>query len=183
MNITHKNREFTVAIEPDEDMAHPWEEHGGIWGEVRESRTHHSAQSGVKRPGERPLNCPDRFQFQYFYDVQASTALALRAGAQPSSTALAAYVAKHGKAPTARQVAAMAAEQDFQFLRKYLAGDAGWFWVRVTDDETGESESVGGILCEHDDRYLKEVARNLASGLCLQREERERDLNLAYAGM
>lgn len=163
-------------------MGHPWKEHD-IYGEVRESRTHHSAQSGVKRPGERPLNCPDRFHSQYFNDVQASTELALRDGWHPGNDAVAAYAAKHGKAPTARQVAAMAVEQDFQFLRKYLAGDAGWFWVRVTDDETGESESVGGILCEHGDLYLDEVARNLADGLCLQREARNLNLTLAYAGM
>lgn len=140
---------FTVQFEHDETMGHPWDEHDGH-GPVRESRTRHS-QGGDKRPGERPLNSPDRGEYQYYYDWQGATRLARRDG---------------WGHPDGLQAAVQA---DFDYCRRYLAGDWHWTGVIVTCEETGGTESLWGIE-DTDGTYCTEVAFELADELVRQHE-------------
>jgi hypothetical protein len=177
-SLTHKGHNFTVEIDRDTDMGHPWHEHDGH-GYVNESSTRHAAREGNKRP----LNQPDRGQYQFYYDMKASTDRARRDGWGLSDDDLTQLTANLGKSPTKSQIVAQAVENDFQFMRKYLAGDVCWWVVTVTHDDSGQSESVGGVLCEDGEQYLDDVARELAEHIVHTIETRERDLQLAYEGL
>lgn len=181
-SFTHNGHDFTLDVERDHDMPHPWEEHDGH-GIVGQSTTRHGAREGGKRPSERPLNSPDRHEYQYYYDMKASTTRAKKERWGMSPKTIEAYTAKYGKAPTPRQVTAMAVEADFQYLRKYLAGDVAWFSICVTHPETGEREYLGGILCEDGDNYLMDCAREIADQICHNLEQREKTLDLHMVGL
>lgn len=180
--FTHNGHDFTVTIEHDTDMRHPWEEHDGH-GVVRESRQPHYSYCSDKKPWERPLNHANRHECQFYYDMRATLALAKKDSWGVSPEVIEAYTANHGKPPTPRQITAMAVEADFQYLRKYIAGDVAWYWVRVTHAESGEYESLGGILCEDGDAYLMECARELAREICYTLDQREKTLDLHMAGL
>ena len=147
---------FTVKFEPDNDMGPPWDEHDGH-GPVRECKTPHWYREGSKRPGERPLNKPDRHEIQYYYDWQAACQLARKEGwnTQPYD------------APNRIERAVQA---DFDYCRRYLSGDWQWMGVIVTCEETGGEESLWGIDGDHDN-YLTEVAYELAAELVSQHEQ------------
>jgi hypothetical protein len=129
------------------------------------------------------LNSPDRHEYQYYYDFKATIKLAARDSWGVSPEDIEAYTATHGKAPTAKQIRAMAVEADFEYLRKYLAGDVAWYSICVTRVDSGECEYLGGILCEGDDAYMMDCARELAEQIRYTLEQREKTLDLHIAGL
>ena len=150
--ITIDGREYRVEIEQDEFAEAPWESSDGH-GPVRRSNRRHVESESDKLPGERPLNSPGRREYQYYYDWQAACLTARADGWDRAPY----------DAPNRVQRAVQA---DFDYLRGYLAGDWCYVSVTVTDDETGESDSVYGV--EDAGGFAQEVAQELAE--CLARE-------------
>ncbi len=149
--ITIGGRKYRVEIEQDEFAGAPWEESDGH-GAVRRSNRRHVESESDKRPGERPLNSPSRREYQFYYDWQAACRTARADGwnATPYD---------------ATNRVQRAVQADFDYLRGYLAGDWCYVSVTVTDDETGESDSVCGV--EGIGGFAQEVAQELAEGLAL----------------
>lgn len=147
--FTHRGIRFLFRTERDDDMAEPWKEHDGH-GIVSEWT------SRAKRPGERIL-IEDRGSYRY-YDVQASTKLALRDGwdAEP-------YHAAH-PTETKREQAVRAVAADFQHLRGWCHDDWYWCGVIVRRLDTGAEESMWGIEST-DAAYHATVAHDLAEEL------------------
>lgn len=177
-------REFTVSIEPDNDHGAPWDEECGH-GDVSEWTTR------SKLPGELVLSS-DHSSYRY-YDFAGACRIARRDGwgflpsplktrALPDgnfearSGSLAAvsddvnkairalYAAHRATFPSDRAYAAAAAMADYDRLRGWCDDQWCYVGVIVTDDETGESESLWGIESDADD-YLHEVAAELTAEL------------------
>lgn len=149
--ITVDGREYRVEIEQDEFADAPWKASDGH-GAVRLSNRRHVESESDKRPGERPLNSPSRHEYQYYYNWQAACLTARADG--------------WNRAPyDAPNRVQRAVQADFDYLRRFLAGDWCYVSVTVTDDETGESDSVCGV--ENIGRYAQEVAQEMAEGLAL----------------
>ena len=150
--ITIDGREYRVEIEQDEFADAPWDNSDGH-GPVRRSNRRHVEGESDKRPGERPLNSPSRHEYQFYYDWQSACLTARADGWNHAPY----------DAPNRVQRAVQA---DFDYLRGYLAGDWCYVSVTVTDDETGESDTLCGV--EDIGGYAQEVAQELAE--CLARE-------------
>lgn len=158
--LTHNGREYRVTIEHDSDMGAPWKEHDGH-GTVRESRTRHRERMWkTKRPGERPLNDPDRNQLQYLYDWQAATKTARADGWGISEESVQALQKKLGRIPTRGEYFEEATRQDFEYLRGWL--NESWHYAVVTVSCGDYSASLGGVEYGLSDEYADEVARELA---------------------
>lgn len=136
---------YTVDIEPDCDMGAPWDEHDGH-GVVSEWTRR------AKRPGE-VIIAEDCGSYRY-YDVQATQEIALRDG----------WSAEPHDVGTRRERAARAVQADLERMRAWYNDEWGWVGVVVTDDETGESESLWGIESDLGE-YLEEVAEELRQEL------------------
>ena len=157
--ITHAGLQFHVELPADNDHGAPWVEEDGH-GPVREgSRGYHGP---VKRPGEWVLSGGGRNERTYLYDMRAAVALA-RADGWGSRTA--------PEGATAGQIAAAAAREDFENLRRFCAGQWEYIGVVVTeirpDGTEGENASLWGIEDEGD--YWREVARELAEEIARPR--------------
>lgn len=152
--ITIDGREYRVKIEQDEFADAPWDNSDGH-GPVRRSNRRHVEGESDKRPGERPLNSPSRHKPQFYYDWQ-SACLTARADGWNS--------APYG-VPNRVQRAVQA---DFDYLRGFLAGDWCYVTVTVTDDETGESDTLCGVGDVGE--YAQEVAQELAKVLAREAE-------------
>lgn len=146
----HKGRTFSMAIEPDLDHGHPWEEEDGH-GPVSDWT------SRDKRPGEMVLaSSGGRHRF---YDFAEAVKIAKRDrwDAPP-----------YGEG-TAGQKASRAALADFNWLRRYCSDQWSYVGVVVTlldgdGEETDQQASLWGI-CDDDPRYLEQTARELAAEL------------------
>ena len=150
--ITIDGRQYRVEIEQDEFAGAPWEASDGH-GPVRRSKRRHVEGESDKRPGERPLNSPGRHEYQFYYDWQSACLTARADG--------------WNCAPyDATNRVQRAVQADFDYLRGYLAGDWYCVSVTVTDDETGESDTLCGV--DNFNGYAQEVAQELAE--CLARE-------------
>lgn len=166
--ITLNGNTYTVRTEPDFDAGYPWENSCGH-GPVRESPYPHSAYGNTKRPGERPLNSPGSRETQYYYDWQAACKLARLDGWN---------VAPYD-APNRIQ---RAVQDDFDYLRGYLAGN--WEYIGViVESEDGDTESCWGV--ESDGDYAESIARDLAEELDarLQREAEESAFPVSCMGV
>lgn len=149
--ITIDGREYRVEIEQDEFADAPWD-NSDCYGPVRRSNRRHIEGESDKRPSERPLNSPGRHEYQYYYDWQAACRTVRADG----------WNCAPYDAPNRVQRAVQA---DFDYLRRYLAGDWCYVSITVTDAETGESDTLCGV----DDfgGNAQEVAQELAEGLAL----------------
>lgn len=161
--ITIDGREYRVEIEQDEVADAPWEA-SDVHGAVRRSNRRHVEGESDKRPGERPLNSPGRHEYQFYYDWQAACRTARADG----------WNAAPYDAPNRVQRAVRA---DFDYLRGYLAGDWCYVSVTVTDDETGESDSVCGV--EGIGGFAQEVAQELAG--CLAQEATQESIERRFS--
>lgn len=155
--ITLNGRTYTVRTEPDYDAGYPWENEDGHGPVIRETSPHWHRE-GNKRPGWRPLNRPDRNEYQFYYDWQAACKRAGR-GCQ------------------------RAAQADFDHLRRFIAGDWNYIGVIVEDAETGERESLWRV--ESDGGYPDEIAQELAEELDarLLRDEQSRTFPVSIMGV
>lgn len=134
--ITKSGMRFRVNFEHDEYCDPPWQNDDSC-GPVRQSNHRHGPDSTDKRPGERPLNSPDRREYQYYYDWRAACIQARRDG----------WNAAPYDAPHRIQ---RAVQHNFDFIRQWLAND--WVYLVVTvrrvdvhDNPIGDSDSCGMV--------------------------------------
>lgn len=151
INIAGRDYTFAVKTERDEYSCAPWEESDGH-GPVSEW-TYRD-----KLPGELVLNTDGRAK--RFYDFAEACRIALRDG-WGSRDAV--------EGMTRRHVAALAARQDYKYLKAWCDGE--WYYVGVIVtllDEDGEETAIEASLWgveDSDDDYIRETARNLADEL------------------
>lgn len=138
----------------------PWDDDGH--GPVRKSNHRHGVNwstNGDKKPGERPLNCPDRNEYQFYYDWQQAMKIAKRDG----------WNAAPYDAPNR---ALRAVQADFDFLRGFLNDQ--WHYAGIvctvldTDgDETEETDSCWGFetLNNYHETEGKSMAESLAESV------------------
>lgn len=141
----------TVRIEYDDSMGEPWKEHDGH-GEVSEWTTRD------KRPGERILHS-DRGSHRY-YDFAGAVELARKDGWGCSHVTTMDELHAHNGHATAREMAACAAQQDFDRLRAWCNDQWQWIGVIVAVYDAGgekvADDSLWGI--ESDGDYWRTVA-------------------------
>lgn len=179
-----------VRVDPDDDMPPPWEASDGH-GPVSEWRVYKPRDGDRgKRPGERVLHQDG--PHARFYDFAEAVRIAKRDGWGVATTQCQ-YVssiglpyemctadalplergcaAHGGKVPTPGEIAAAAAEQDFQFLRRWCNDE--WHYVVVSvelqdsDGETVERDALCGV--EDDTDYWREEAAEMINALAAGR--------------
>lgn len=148
-NIIIDGKIYSVNFEYDDYAKKPWEWCDGH-GVIRQSSKPHQDGYSDKLPGEVPLNSAGRNEYQFYYDVPASLAIAKREG----------WNAAPYDAPNK---ALRAVDADIAYLRAYLNDIWHYVTVTVTDNETGESTNLGMVETWKD--YHLEVARELADEL------------------
>lgn len=156
----HNGNRFRVAFPHDDTMGAPWDEHDGH-GPVSEwrcgSRRGHCYAS--KAPGERPLHTDNGFT--RFYDFAEAVRIAKRDRWMSNADVLALNDPNRPKL-TRGQLAARAAEEDFQRLKDWCEGRWCWIGVVVTLlDDNDKTASLWGIESDASE-YLEEVAHELA---------------------
>jgi hypothetical protein len=166
---------FTVRVEYESDNYEtPWEWCDGH-GKVRKSAYRHGESTTDKKPGERPMNQPDRNEYQFYYDWQASMKEAKRDG----------WNAEPCDAPNK---AARAVLADFDYLCGWVNDEWQYVVVTVTllDDEGDEitSDSLGMVETFKD--YHETQALELATELVnshiedLEIEAKQARINARY---
>lgn len=128
--ITVKGLTFKVSIKADNDNPPPWDGHDGH-GPVRriDKRYRTYRHETGKRPGERPMGDG------YFYDWQAAMKQAKGEGWGPATEGL-----------TRGQQLQVAVQQDFDYLKAWVAGDFVWCGVCVTLEIDGDAIDVPGAI-------------------------------------
>ena len=154
---------ITVRLEyfHDYDAGMPWENADGH-GPVRKSNHRHGVNwstNGDKQPGERPLNCPDRNEYQFYYDWQSAMKIAKRDG----------WNAAPYDAPNK---ALRAVQADLDFLRSFLNEEWGYVGIVCTvldaeGEETTDADSCWGFETFKDYHLTagKELAESLAEAV------------------
>lgn len=142
---------FRVEFSQEDCPDFPWE-NSDCHGPVRKSTRHHIDGRSDKAPGERPLNSPDRNEYQFYYDWAEACRIAKRDvwNTQPFD------------APNKVQRAVQA---DYDYLRRYLSGDWQYVFITVTCEETGDSDSIGMVETYND--YHCDMARDMAKDLAI----------------
>lgn len=152
--IEHCGETIRIEYFHDADSGTPWENAEGH-GPVRTSNYRH----GDKKPGERPMNCPDRNEYQFYYDWQQSMKIAKRDG--------------WNTAPyDAPNKALRAVQADFDFLRGFLNEEWGYVGIVCTvldaeGEETTDADSCWGFETFKDYHLTagKELAESLAEAV------------------
>ena len=146
-HITRNGTTLVVEYYYDADSGAPWREcdgHGVVSEWIHRD----------KKPGERVLHADHHMRL--YYDVQQTTAIALRDGWGVAGQTFA----------TKRQQAAAAVEADFQYLRRWCQDD--WFYIGIVvrTEDAAVSHSLWGIESDTTE-YHKEIIEELA-GQCLR---------------
>lgn len=145
----------------DSDHGFPWDECDGH-GPVRKSNHRHGVNwstNGDKKPGERPLNCPDHNDYQFYYDWQQAMKIAKRDG--------------WNTAPyDAPNKALRAVQADFNFIHGFLNDQ--WHYAGIVctvldsdGDGTEETDSCWGFetLNNYHETSGHEMAESLAESV------------------
>lgn len=153
----YKGHQFGMTVERDNDMGEPWKEHHGH-GVVTEWTTRDKA------PGERVL--AEDGGLKRYYDIQATLKTAKLDGWGASEEAISKREVTLGRKLTKGELASLAVEQDFEFMRGWCNDEWWWEGITVTmlDDEeepTDIQHSLWGIESGND-KYHREVAEELA---------------------
>jgi len=167
-HIEHNGRNYTVKVNYDDAMGAPWQEEDGH-GIVSDWTTRD------KQPGEWVL-AEDR-RSKRFYDSAATMKLAKKDHWGLNDDALAELEQKLGHKPTKGEITAESVRRDFEYLRGWCNDDWHYVYVMVTDDETGEFDSLGGI--ESGDEYLQEVIMEMIVNFECQHKEAEKKARIA----
>lgn len=166
MTIEKGGRIFRVNIvDEDFNRQEPWKEYDGC-GIVRKSKSRHSESLGDKQPGERPMNSPDRNEYQFYYDWKRTTEKAKSERWGLSEKHINELTVKLGRPPTKGEIIRGAVDRDFEYLAGWVNDE--WRYVTVditdiTDDKNAEcnyDHCMGGVE-NHDDEYLLSVAHEL----------------------
>lgn len=154
VELLHGGQKYIAKLYYDNDSGMPWENCDGHGPVIRAFTAHRSR--GYKYPGWRPLNDPDRHEYQYYYDWQAACKKARKEG----------WNSEPYDAPNR---VARAVEADFQFLRAYLRQD--WYYVGIViEDARGkELDCVWGVESYKD--YHLTLAREMLQGVARCQEE------------
>ena len=158
--ITVNGREFNVELTHDDCMGPPWKEHDGH-GDVSEWRQQDYAGNIPTSPGERVLWRDSRGWDALVYDWQGAIAKAKADGWGLCDDELRKLADKLGREPTAGEIRERAVQRDFDYLRRYCAGDWWFSVITVTDPISGFYECIGGVESDCDD-YVNELAKELA---------------------
>lgn len=140
---------FEVTYETDTDAEPPLQQGDGN-GHVRSSDHAHWQGEGVsdKKPGERPMNKPDRNAYQYYYDWKEACQRARVEG----------WNAEPYDAPNRVQ---RAVEADFEYLQGWVNNEWEYVCVEVTlENRTEYTRCIGGVETHKD--YHLEFAEELA---------------------
>jgi hypothetical protein len=129
--FTINGRTYRVNFEQEQYPELPWN-FCDCHGPVRQSNKPHRDGYGDKHPGERPLNSPDRNEYQFYYNWEEAMKIAKRD----------IWNTKPYDAPNK---ALRAVQADFDYLRGFLDDDWCYLTVTVTDVETGEDDSLGMV--------------------------------------
>ena len=170
--------DMTVRIEylyDDCGMDFPWEEYDGH-GVIRKSNNrHYRGYDTDKKPGERPMNQPDRNEYQFYYDWQATMRKA-RGDWGLSDENKAALAKKLGRPPTLGEITHASVQRDFDYCCKWLKGDIFFIGIELALlDADGEEveisdiyphNSLWGVEYGHYDcEYAEGEAKGMAEGL------------------
>lgn len=160
---------FRAETVADDDNPRPWDECDGH-GSVREI-SHNSITGRLsKSSGERVLYDGGRREYSFAYDWQEAVLRARAEGWGVSAETLAKLEADKGRTLTPGELAHAAVQQDFDFLRRWCAGQWAYVGVVVTlldtdGEDTSETESLWRIESDSGE-YLVEVAADLAHEIC-----------------
>jgi len=143
----------SITFEFDEFGDAPWE-NSDCHGPVRKSNNGHNAYHSDKKPGERPLNSADRNAYQFYYDLQKAMKMAIKDWGHKT------------KADALRAV-----QQDFDYLRGWVNNK--WYYVFVTVEYEGETESLGGVETYND--YHIECGNEILADLIARVEKEKTD--------
>lgn len=158
----HDGHTFQVSFPWDDCRDLPWEREDGH-GPVSDWRRAGWRGYASKAPGERLL-CWDHGSGR-FYDFAEACRIALRDGWGFGGKSASDWMAS---GMSAQQVAAKAAEEDFNRLRRFCNGDWGYCGCVVSllnaDGSPMAESSLWGIETDAEE-YLEEVAHELAGEL------------------
>lgn len=180
--VTVNGVNFTVSIEPDYDMRLPWEEMDGL-GVIRQSSKIHSCGYSDKRPGERPMNSPDRKCYQFYYDVQATIKKAIAEGWGLSDEHKQMLSARLGRQPTKREIICEAVERDFNFCSGFINNDWQYYSVSIyPEGEENEYDYCLGGVDDYVDSYPGEVALELIDNYFydLAKQQKQEKINSRF---
>lgn len=145
-----------ITFEQDDFTDAPWSR-SDCHGPVRKSNNAHNDYRSDKKPGERPLNCASRNEYQYYYAWQRAMEIAVSDwGCKDKAEALAAVQA------------------DFDYLQGWINDD--WHYVFVTVTYEGETYTIGGVETWED--YHITFANEMLADL-IARVEKEKE-NVEY---
>lgn len=182
--VEHQGLKFQIKYHYDHDMGRPWDNSDGH-GPVRECNARHQTSYDTeKRPGEIPLNDPDRGHYQFYYDWEAAMKSARADGWGLGAEELAKLTHKLGHIPSKGEICVEALKADIKFLRGWLNDDWHYVSVDVTHVEVdedgdviseGESDAVCGF--ESLNNYHKTAGREmmveLAARVLKEKAEKE----------
>jgi hypothetical protein len=152
-----KTEKGSITFEFDEFSDAPWDS-SDYHGPVRKSDNAHNKWDSDKRPGERPLNSANPNEYQFYYDWQKAMQTAKHEG--------------WNTAPyDAPNKALRAVQQDFDYLRGWVNNK--WYYVFVTVEYEGETESLGGVETYND--YHIECANEMLADLIARVEKEKTD--------
>lgn len=150
--FTRNGREYSYKFETEDYQINPWEEfdgHGVVSGwETRD-----------KLPCEIVLHSDGRHKL--FYDFQATMKKAKSEGWGISDDEMTKLAKKLGRNPTKGEILEKSVINDYEYLRKYCAGIWYFGYLTVTDDETGESATIGMVDSDSVDFFAAELADEL----------------------
>lgn len=142
-NLEVNGFDFVVKVTDDTYADPPWNQGDGH-GSVRKCGNPHWHGEGqsTKKPGERPMNKPDRNTYQYYYDWKGACKQARTEGWGPGGV--------HE-----------AVQADFDFLKGYVQGTWEYVLVTVTLANRPDYDSCVGDVETFKD-YQWEFAKELA---------------------
>lgn len=181
--VTVKGINFTVSIEPDYDQRAPWKEYDGC-GIIRETSKRHVDGCSDKKPGERPMNNPDRNEYQFYYDTQATIKKAILESWGLSQENVDLLSAKLKRQPTKREIIRESVERDFKFCAGFINDDWQYYCVSIfpEGEENYYSYCLGGVD-DYVDTYPGEVALELIENYLydLAKQEKQEKINNRFA--
>lgn len=181
--VTVNGVDFKVDIMPDYDGRLPWEEMDGL-GVIRKTSNRHLNGYSDKTPGERPMNAPDRNEYMFYYDIQATIKKAIREcwGLSPEHVDQLAIKLK--RQPTKREIIRESVERDFKYCSGYINNE--WQYVTVSIYPASEENEYNYCLSGVDDfvdTYPGEVALELIDNYFydLAKEQKQEKINNRFS--
>lgn len=152
---------FRVSITPDYDCGLPWEDMNGL-GVIRKTSKRHVDGYSDKSPGERPMNNPDRNEYQFFYDIPETLKKARLEGWGLSPEHVDELSKRLKRQPTKREIIREAVERDFKFCSGFINDEWQYYNVSVyPDGEENDYQYCLGGVDDYVDSYPGEVAEEL----------------------